>query len=202
MSRNLWEYVAETSVDEITAGGWKSSYTGEPIPKQEMDEYGDNILHKLKPLLSKKMRVLEIGVSSGITMYRLAPNVGFYYGTDLSNVIIEKNRQRVKQEGHGNIKLRRMPAHDIHLLEEKDFDLVIINSVIQCFNGHNYLRDILAKVIAAVGQKAAIFLGDIMDQDKKAGLIADMVTFRQHHKPTGKNKDNGKNLKTKTDRSQ
>ncbi|HLP45065.1 MAG TPA: condensation domain-containing protein, partial [Candidatus Kapabacteria bacterium] len=65
MSRKLWEYVGETAVDEVTGGGWNSSYTGEPIPKEEMDEYGDNILKKLEPLFHPKMRVLEIGAASG-----------------------------------------------------------------------------------------------------------------------------------------
>jgi len=196
MNRKLWEYVGETSVDEITGGGWNSSYTGIPIPKEEMDEYGDNILRKLEPLLHKDMRVLEIGAASGISMYRIAPRVGFYYGTDLSNAIIEKNRKRIKEEGHHNIKLHRLAAHEILQLEEKDFDLVIINSVIQCFNGHNYLRKVLRKAIDLIKNngKGYIFIGDIMDLDLKEDLIADLVQFKET------NRD--KNYKTKTEWSE
>jgi amino acid adenylation domain-containing protein len=182
MSRTLWEYVGQTSVDEVTGGGWNSSYTGEPIPQKEMDEYGDNILKKLEPLLHKNMRVLEIGAASGITMYRIAPRVALYYGTDLSSVITVKNQERVKQEGHRNIKLRTMAAHEIQKLEEKDFDLVIINSVIQCFNGHNYLRNVLANLPDLVGNKGYLFIGDIMDQDLKETLIAELVKFKQQNK--------------------
>jgi amino acid adenylation domain-containing protein/non-ribosomal peptide synthase protein (TIGR01720 family) len=194
MSRKLWEYVGETAVDEVTGGGWNSSYTGAPIPTEEMDEYGDNILKKLEPLLDNDMRVLEIGCASGISMYRLAPGVGLYYGTDLSSAIIEKNRQRIEEEGHGNIKLCRLAAHEIDRLDEANFDLVILNSVVQCFNGHNYLRKVLGKAIELVGDTGYIFIGDIMDQDLKADLIADLLTFSRANRE--------RNYKTKIDWSQ
>jgi amino acid adenylation domain-containing protein/non-ribosomal peptide synthase protein (TIGR01720 family) len=196
MSRKLWEYVGETSVDEIGGGGWNSSYTGLPISKEEMDEYGDNILKKLEPLLHKDMRVLEIGAASGISMFRIAPKTGFYYGTDLSRVIIEKNRRRVKDEGHQNIKLRTLAAHDIHRLKEKEFDLVIINSVIQCFNGHNYLEKVIRKAIRLMrdGSPGYLFIGDIMDLDKKNDLAADLAAFKRANK--------NKNYKTKANLSE
>jgi amino acid adenylation domain-containing protein/non-ribosomal peptide synthase protein (TIGR01720 family) len=194
MNRKLWEYVGETAVDEVTGGGWNSSYTGAPIPTEEMDEYGDNILKKLEPLLTGDMRILEIGCASGITMYRLAPRVGLYYGIDLSSAIIEKNRQRIEEEGHGNIKLCRLAAHEIDQLAEANFDLVILNSVIQCFNGHNYLRKVLQKAIELVGDTGYIFIGDIMDQDLKADLIDDLLAFSRANREG--------NYKTKIDWSQ
>ncbi|HLP44508.1 MAG TPA: amino acid adenylation domain-containing protein [Candidatus Kapabacteria bacterium] len=194
MSRKLWEYVGDTAVDEVTGGGWNSSYTGEPISQEEMDEYGDNILKKLEPLLHKEMRVLEIGVASGISMYRIAPRVGLYYGTDLSEVIIEKNKRRITEEGHKNIKLMRAPAHEIDQMDEKNFDLIIINSVIQCFHGHNYLRNVIRKAIDLLGSRGYLFIGDIMDQDLKEDLIADLVKFRYAHR--------GHKYKTKTDWSE
>ncbi|MCP5053848.1 MAG: amino acid adenylation domain-containing protein, partial [bacterium] len=194
MSRKLWEYVGETAVDEVTGGGWNSSYTGNPIPKEEMDEYGDNILEKLTPLLRKDLRILEIGAASGISMYRIAPHVGFYYGTDLSSVIVEKNNQRIAEEGHTNIKFSCFAAHEIHRLEEKDFDLVIINSVMQCFNGHNYLRKVIRKALDLMGPEGYLFFGDIMDQDTKEDLIADLTRFKQDQR--------GQGFKTKTDWSE
>ncbi|MCX6581966.1 MAG: amino acid adenylation domain-containing protein [Candidatus Aminicenantes bacterium] len=179
MDTKLWEYVGETARDEITGGGWISSYTGEPIPAAEMAEYGDNVLRKLEPLLHKKMRVLEIGCATGITMFRIAPRVGFYYGTDLSPVIIEKNKQRVIAEGHQNIRLACMAAHEIDGLEEENFDLVIINSVIQCFHGHNYLRRVLRKVAAKTGSPGYLFIGDIMDQGLKESLVRELKEFKR-----------------------
>ncbi|MCP5046244.1 MAG: AMP-binding protein, partial [bacterium] len=118
MDEELWNHVGTSGNDEISSSGWNSSYTGEPLSPEEMAEYGDNILKKLGPLLHRQMRVLEIGCASGVTMYRLAPLVGLYYGTDLSPVIIAKNKERVKTGGHGNIKLSTLAAHEIDKLEE------------------------------------------------------------------------------------
>ncbi|MDQ1354372.1 MAG: hypothetical protein QG657_4681, partial [Acidobacteriota bacterium] len=187
----LWEYVGESASDDITGGGWVSSYTGAPLSRLEMDEYGNNILEKLKPLLHKQMRVLEIGCASGISMFRIAPLVGFYYGTDLSRIIIEKNRERAVREGHANIALDCLPAHEIENLKERDFDLVIINSVIQDFPGHNYLRRVIRIAVGVLGESGRLFIGDVMDQDSKEKLIRDLAAFKRD------NRD--KNYKTKTD---
>jgi len=191
MDSKLWEYVGETATDEITGGGWLTSYTGLPFTKEEMDEYGENILQKLQPLLKKDMRVLEIGCASGITMFRVAPQVSGYHGIDISDVIIKKNRQRAEQEGHENVSLACMAAHEIDSLAPGSFDLVIINSVIHCFHGHNYLRDVLEKVYNLLDRKGLIFLGDLMDQELKQNLIDDMAGFKRENQ--------GKNYKTKTD---
>ncbi|UCH96765.1 MAG: AMP-binding protein, partial [Candidatus Aminicenantes bacterium] len=187
----LWEFVGETASDDITGGGWISSYNGLPISRQEMDEYGNNILEKLIPLLHKQMRVLEIGCASGISMFRIAPRVGFYYGIDLSRIIIEKNRERVRREGHTNITLACLAAHEIEGLAERDFDLVIINSVIQDFPGHNYLRRVIRSAVGLLRDKGHLFIGDVMDQDLKEKLTRDLRAFKRD------NRD--KNYQTKTD---
>jgi amino acid adenylation domain-containing protein len=181
MDRELWEYVGEEAVDEIGGGGWKSSYTGELFSQEEMAEYGDNALEKIRPLLSKESRVLEIGCASGITMYRIAPEVDFYYGTDLSRVIIEKNRQRIRAEGFKNISLAALAAHEIDQLEGEagGFDVVILNSVIQNFHGHNYLRGVIGKCIGLMAEEAYIFIGDVMDQELKGALIEELVNFKR-----------------------
>jgi amino acid adenylation domain-containing protein len=187
MDDKLWNYVAQSAVDDITGGGWNSSYTGLPFSREEMDEYGDNILKKLKSLLTPRTRVLEIGCASGITMYRIAPLVGFYYGTDLSSVMIEKNRRRVRQSGFDHIALACVPAHQIDELGEEAFDLVIVNSVIQSFHGHNYLRRVIRKAAALLGERGHIFIGDVMDQELKAALVADLCAFKARHRDSNFN---------------
>jgi len=179
MDSKLWEYIGETAVDEISGGGWNTSYTGLPFSKEEMAEYGDNILQKLSPLLHRRMRVLEIGCASGLSMFRIAPQVGLYCGTDLSAVILEKNRVRIEKEGHRNIVQVCLPAHSIEQLDIKDFDLVILNSVIQSFHGHNYLRQVLRKVIALMNAAGYVFIGDVMDQELKRALIREMLDFKK-----------------------
>lgn len=181
MDKKLWEYIGQNSVDEITGGGWASSYTGEALSKKEMDEYAENIFLKLKPYLNSKTRVLEIGCASGISMFRIAPYVGMYYGTDLSGVIIEKDRERAEKENLKNIRLECLPAHEIDKIEEKDFDIVIINSVIQAFSGHNYLRQVIKKSVNLMSEKGILFIGDIMDQDKKYELLDSLLEFKRNN---------------------
>ncbi len=181
MDRKLWEYIGENATDEISGGGWASSYTGEALSKEEMEEYADNVFKKLKPYLNPNTRILEIGCASGISMFRIAPHVGMYYGTDLSGVIIEKDRERAKRENYENIKLKCLPAHEIDKVDEKDFDIVIINSVIQAFSGHNYLRQVIKKSVDLLGKKGVLFIGDIMDQDKKTDLLDSLLEFKKQN---------------------
>lgn len=185
MNHDFWVHIGETSVDDITGGGWISSYTGLPFSRKEIDECSQNVLSKLEPLLHDNMRILEIGVASGITMFNLAPRVKLYYGTDMSPVIIQKNMQRLETESTGNIKLKTLAAHDIASVDEKDFDLVIINSVIQCFHGYNYLRRILKLAASLLKDTGWFFLGDIMDADLKQTLAKDLKSFKLNAEARG-----------------
>ncbi len=189
--RKLWEYVGEKAKDDIEGGGWQNSYTGENISREEMDEYRDNIVKKLMPNINKSTRVLEIGCASGISMFELAPHTALYYGTDISRVIIERNQEIVNQKKFTNIKLKGLPAHEIDQIEEKDFDIVIINSVIQCFEGHNYLTDVLTKAVHLMKDKGLLFIGDIMNEATRETFIESLNLF--------KNNNIGKGYKVKTD---
>jgi amino acid adenylation domain-containing protein len=179
MRKELWEYLGSQAKDDIAGGGWASSYTSEPLSRAEMDEYADNALIKLRPYLDKTKRVLEIGCASGITMYKAAPFVKEFYGTDLSQPIIDYNRQVCREKGFDNIKLRCIEAEDIGLLDERDFDIIIINSVVQAFSGFNYLRRIISYALELLNDKGILFLGDIMDLDKKEELIADVHAYKK-----------------------
>jgi amino acid adenylation domain-containing protein len=179
MRKELWEYLGAQATDDIAGGGWMSSYTGEKFSREEMDEYADNAVNKLLPYLDKNKRVLEIGCASGITMYRVAPLVKEFYGTDLSQPIIDYNRQICKEKGFDNIRLRCIEAEDISLLEERDFDVIIINSVVQAFSGFNYLRKIIGYALELLGENGILFLGDIMDLDKKDELVKDVHAYKK-----------------------
>jgi amino acid adenylation domain-containing protein len=195
MDQKLWHFIAEQGDDDISAGGWVSSYTGRPLSPLEMEEFGDNAFKKLRPLLKPETRVLEIGCASGFTMYRVAPLVKRYLGTDLSSVIIQRNRERVRREGAHNIELQCLAAHELDRLQGQTFDLVIINSVIQSFHGHNYLRQVLKKTLQLLDRQGTIFVGDVMDQDLKNQLRSDLLAYRQLH-------GHEPGIKTKTDLSQ
>ena len=194
MKREVWDYVGEKMFDDISGGGWKSSYTGEWLSREVMDEYGENILRKLSPLLAPEIRILEIGCSSGISMFRLAPHVGYYLGTDLSPKILEKSEQERDRLGLDNIHLRALPAHEIAALGEANFDIVVINSVTQYFSDHNYLRAVLRGAIALMKPQGSLFLGNLFDRDLQDQFIESLEKYKQAHR--------GESSRTKVDYSE
>lgn len=181
MRKELWEYLGNKATDDITGGGWLDSFEAKSFSRAEMDEYAANALEKIKPYLAKDKKVLEIGCASGITMYPIAPLVKSYYGTDLSQTIIDYNREICEEKNIDNIKLRCIEAEDISLLGEGDFDIIIINSVVQAFSGFNYLRDIINQCLSLMGPKGVLFLGDIMDLEKKEDLLAEVHQYKKQH---------------------
>ncbi len=192
MKEQIWDHVGRTMFDDISGGGWTSSYTGEWLSREVMDEYGDNIVAKLEPYINQQSRILEIACASGISMFRLAPRVAFYYGTDLSGEILERTEREMQRRNLTNIRLRHLPAHEIHLLNESEFDVVVLNSVIQCFSGYNYLRDTLRKSIDLMKDQGILFLGNLWDQDKYDDFVQSLVDFRDENA--------GRGYRTKVDR--
>lgn len=188
MDQELWKYVVKNAKDDIECGGWISSYSGESFSRIEMNEYTENIFIKLKPYLNQKVRILEIGCASGLSMYRIAPYVNLYYGTDLSEDMIRYNERVIREKRIKNIRLSMVPAHKIDRLDQKEFDIIIMNSVIQSFHGHNYLRDVLKKCSSMLSENGHIFVGDIMDLEQREELIQSLKEY--HHK--------NKSLRTKT----
>lgn len=179
MSKDLWEYVAERSTDDITAGGWLNSYTGKPFSREEMNEYRENARFKISQEINAQSKVLEIGCSSGITMFAIAPLVMEYHGVDLSANVLKNNEVTIKELGIDNIHQHNLFAHEIDQIHTGDFDLIVINSVIQNFHGYNYLLDVLEKCFALLGDNGKIFIGDIMDNDKKESLISSLQNFKE-----------------------
>lgn len=181
MNPEIWRFIADQAFDDISGGGWKSIYTGEWISREVMDAYGDSIETKLSPYFTTETRVLEIGCASGISMFRLAPKCGFYMGTDLSPGIIEWCARKAEQTQQNNIHLECLAAHEIDQLEAGDFDVVIINSVVELFSGHNYLRDVVNKVVDKMAPKGVLFLGTLWDQDRKSKFAQSLVDFKRQH---------------------
>jgi len=194
MQADMWDLVGLTSFDDISCGGWKSSYTGEWLSREVMDDYADNIRVKLLPYLNPATRVLEIGCSSGISLLRIAPLVGSYYGTDLSQTILSWTEREIARAGVSNVRLRSFPAHETHCVEERGFDVVIMNSVIECFSGYNYLRDVLRQAIERMAERGVIFLGNLWDLDLKDRFVKSLIEFRAANA--------GKGYRTKVDRSE
>jgi amino acid adenylation domain-containing protein len=189
----MWDHFGRAAFDDISGGGWTSSFTGEWLSREVMDGYGDNALAKLRPLLNRESRVLEIGCASGITMFRLAAISGPYVGVDLSPEILAFTRREIARRGVSNISLVNLPADRIDEVAECDFDVVVCNSVAQSFVGHNYFRDVVGKAIRKLGRSGVIFFGNIWDQERKDAFVSDLEEFKR--------RSGSSEYRTKTDRS-
>lgn len=181
MRKDLWNYIGERAEDQIQSGGWTSSYTGLPFSGEEMEEYADNALFKILPYINADSRVLEIGCSSGITLHKVAPLVNYFLGIDLSAEILRNTQKSLDAAGLNNVKLMELAAHEILSIAEGNFDIIIINSVIQSFESYNYFKDVLDKLVTKAAADATLFIGDIQDIRLRNEMIASLRSYSQRN---------------------
>jgi thioester reductase-like protein/amino acid adenylation domain-containing protein len=189
--RALWDYVAEQAVDRITAGGFISSYTGNPFSEAEVDEYQTRVLKLAQPYLGSDKRVLEIGCGSGLIMFAIAPHVSQYIGLDPSEITQTRNREYAAKNGHSNIELRTGFAHDLASLQANSFDLIVLASTVQFFPGHFYLHQTLEMALQLLTPGGTILIADIMDARRKDEFKTSLEDFKNQHR-------HDPNIKTKT----
>ncbi len=141
--------------------GWNSSYTGEPIPADEMREWVDRTVERILALEPK--RVLEIGCGSGLLLFRVAPHCEKYHGTDLSQAALNELQKHVAAAGQefANVTLSRQQAGNLTHFKEGEFDTIVLNSVVQYFPSAEYLVNLLKDAVRVVRPGGSIFLGDL-----------------------------------------
>jgi len=141
--------------------GWNSSYTGEPIPAEEMREWVEDTVGRLRAL--RPRRVLEIGCGTGLLLFRLAPECEEYWGADLSSAAISYLREQLARPGRElpGVRLLEREADDFTGVPEAHFDLVVINSVVQYFPGAEYLLRVLDGAVAALAPGGTLWVGDV-----------------------------------------
>ena len=158
-------YEPESAADQTGRDftGWTSSYTGEPIPADEMNGWLDETLDRLR--LLEPRRVLEIGCGTGMILFGLAPQAEVYYASDFSQPVVAQLRRQLARQALTRVELRCCRAHQLEWLEAQSVDTVILNSVVQYFPGLNYFLKVLGEAIRVVKPGGAIFLGDLRNFD-------------------------------------
>lgn len=148
--------------------GWINSFTQEPYSVDEMQEWLDDTLTKIKALNPK--RVLEIGCGSGLILFNLLEQVETYVGIDVSKIVIEQLEQHLKNDPHRH-KISLAATDALHLYDylqqghHELFDAVILNSVVQYFPSTAYLKTVLRKIAPFLAPDACLFIGDIRNFD-------------------------------------
>jgi len=110
--------------------------------------------------------VLEVGCGTGMLLYRIAPNCQQYVGIDLSESALDMVAEHAQSMGIDNLKLVQGAIDQIDIGELGQFDLIIVNSVIQYFPSAAYLEQTLQKLAGGLTDHGRIFVGDV----RHAGL--------------------------------
>ncbi len=141
--------------------GWNNSYTGLPLPEEQVREWVDRTAERILAL--KPKRVLEIGCGTGLLLFRIAPHCQHYCGTDITEEAVRYIEQQFdKLDGDwSRVTLRQTAADALEGIGTEPFDTVIINSVIQYFPCIDYLVGVLEKVVSLVQPGGCIFVGDV-----------------------------------------
>ncbi len=145
----------------LNFASWNSSITGESIPQEQMLEWAEQTVARIRRL--EPQRVWEIGCGTGLLLFRLAPTCDFYLGTDASEqAIVYLERQLARPEyALPQVLLRQQKADLAPDYAPQTFDLVILNSVVQYFPDLAYLCAVLETALPFVRPGGHIFIGDV-----------------------------------------
>ncbi|MFP3506569.1 hypothetical protein [Burkholderia sp. SIMBA_062] len=58
-------------------------------------------------------------------------------------------------------------GNEVGRIEAGPFDVIVLNSVVQLFSSHQYLRSVLASCARLLADGGTIFIGDVMDARTK-----------------------------------
>jgi amino acid adenylation domain-containing protein len=144
---------------EFDIVGWNSSYTGEPIPPEQMHEWVNDRVQQILAL--KPKRVLEIGCGTGLLLFQIAPHCQKYVGTDFSAVSLELIQRQLSTFNLSHVELLQRMATDVEGIDLASFDVVILNSIVQYFPSADYLLQVLEKAIQAITPGGVLFVGDV-----------------------------------------
>ncbi|MEM9385014.1 MAG: amino acid adenylation domain-containing protein [Pseudomonadota bacterium] len=159
--------------------GWHSSYDGEPIAREEMRAWVEETVGRIRALAPRQ--VLEIGIGTGLILYRLAPEVARYVGLDFSEQAVNGVRAELARPG-GHIEGVQVHVASADraatLVDEGSVDTVVVNSVAQYFPSVAYLETVLEAAVTRVAPGGRIFVGDLRSADLDRAFYANVALAR------------------------
>jgi amino acid adenylation domain-containing protein len=182
--RRVWDtaYDAAPGEETVAAGddfrGWTSSYTGAPIPAEEMRHWADQTA--VRVLASRPRSVLEIGCGTGLILSRVAPRCERYWGIDISPVSLGRLRAYVAAQewARDQVSLFECRADRLAELPAQRFDSVVLNSVAQYFPDERYLLRVIEAALPRLVPGGCVFLGDIRSLPLLAAFHASVQLAR------------------------
>ncbi|EXJ13523.1 alpha/beta fold hydrolase [Imhoffiella purpurea] len=168
MSLDLWSQVTA----ERTDASWKSLFDGKPLPAEILSAMAENVARKTAPLLGPESRVLDVGSGAGAVARALIGRCGRYSALDLSRNELDRLEAIAGESASPRIHTHQFEALDMGLLQAGDYDLVVLNSVVENFPGLNYLRRMLDQALERLAPGGGIFLGCLWDPAERESLGA------------------------------
>ena len=186
-STEYWEHLAEQGSDH----GWLDDVDARPLDQAQLCRMADSLLQKTG-LASNRApgstpgntkasgkSVLDIGSGSGVVAQALASAASRYAAVDIARNELDRVQALPCD---ASMTIHRMEAIDICFFEDERFDLVVLNGVVDCFPGYNYLRRVLDHAVERLTAGGSIFVGAVRDMDRKDDLRA---AIREHAIATG-----------------
>lgn len=164
--------------------GWNSSLTGSALPASDMRAWADEICGRIRSLNGRN--ILEVGVGSGILLFRLLADCASYTACDISPRAIAHVESRLSRLPAGDrpkVALFRAAADELGHLAAGQFDVIILNSVIQYFPDGRYLATVLDGLANLLAPGGSLFIGDVRDARLERAFAALVATHRADGAP-------------------
>ena len=176
---------------DLNTSGWLSSYTRTPLPEAQMREWADAAAQMVTD--HRPRRVLEVGCGTGLLLFRIARELDWYVGLDVSDEALRCAADRLGQLAD-RVRLVRMSAGRLMATDFADQlaaalprasstarpDCVVLNSVVQYFPSGRYLGGVLSAAARLVDSGGTIVVGDVRSRPLLAAFAA---SVEMHHRP-------------------
>ena len=156
--------------------GWNSSYTGAAIAADQMRAWRCNTVARIRSV--RAQRVWELGCGTGLLLLDVAGGCSDYLGTDFSSQALAALRGEVESRGLKQVRLEGRQADDFAGIAPGQFDLVVLNSVMQYFPSVDYLRHVLEGAAAALSRDGVLFVGDVRSLPLLEAFHASVQLYR------------------------
>ncbi|MEM8806031.1 MAG: amino acid adenylation domain-containing protein, partial [Cyanobacteria bacterium P01_G01_bin.38] len=162
--QTVWDETYRRSSSDVdptfNITGWSNSYTGQPMPADEMREWVDHTVNRILAL--QPDHVLEIGCGTGLLLYRVAPHCQAYQGLDLAESAIQAIQHQLQNQPiNSDMQLSIGAADSLSTQDLSGVDTVVINSVAQYFPNIQYLVTVLDPIVRGLQPGSRIFIGDV-----------------------------------------
>jgi amino acid adenylation domain-containing protein/non-ribosomal peptide synthase protein (TIGR01720 family) len=159
--------------------GWNSSYTSEPLPLPDMQQWLAATVARIRALHPR--RLLEIGCGTGLLLFQLLEHCQLYCATDFSARALSAVNQQLQlldAPRRERVSLWHRRAEQLAEFAAGSFDTVVLNSVVQYFPSAEYLLEVIEAAARVVGDGGHIFIGDVRHGGLLEAFAASVVVSR------------------------